>query len=825
MSVTITKQKLALQNEENVRLAAALTLANNEIVFHIEEKEKQAAELIIAKKELVFQDKKNKKIIAALQKRLKEASDYKYALEESSIVAITDQKGIIKYANDNFCKISKYNCEELIGQDHRIINSGYHPKDFIRDLWGTIAKGKIWKGELKNKAKDGTVYWVDTTIVPFLNEQGKPYQYVAIRADITERKRAEEHLAQSLKEVSDYKYALEESSIVAITDQKGIVRYANDNFCKISKYKREELIGQDHRIINSGYHPKDFIHDLWGTIAKGKIWKGELKNKAKDGTVYWVDTTIVPFLNEQGKPYQYVAIRADITERKRAEEHLAQSLKEVSDYKYALEESSIVAITDQKGIIRYANDNFCKISKYKREELIGQDHRIINSGYHPKEFIRDLWGTIANGKIWKGELKNRAKDGTIYWVDTTIVPFLNEQGKPYQYVAIRADITERKRAEEHLAQSLKEVSDYKYALEESSIVAITDQKGIIRYANDNFCKISKYKREELIGQDHRIINSGYHPKEFIHDLWGTIAKGKIWKGELKNKAKDGTVYWVDTTIVPFLNEHDKPYQYIAIRADINERKRAQELSIANKELAFQNKEKEKRTLELINANKVLERFAYVASHDLQEPLRTVSNYMKVFEEDYLELLDANAIKYIHSINNATKRMSSLIKSLLAFSLLGRNTKLVYSDCKKIIDDVLADLDTMIKASNAKIEVSEMPKLNVFEIEMSQVFQNLITNAIKFRKENTLPEIQISSKKIKNAWKFTVSDNGIGIEPAHFQKIFDIFQRLETKEKYEGSGIGLANCKKIVQLHRGEIWVESTPEHGTQFHFTISNLTL
>jgi len=266
-------------------------------------------------------------------------------------------------------------------------------------------------------------------------------------------------LQKSLKEISDYKYALDESCIVAITDQKGIIKHANDNFCKISRYRKDELIGQDHRIINSGFHSKEFIRELWVTIANGKIWRGELKNKAKDGTIYWVDTTIIPFLNEVGKPYQYVAIRSDITQRKEVEENLRKSLKEVSDYKYALDESSIVAITDQKGIIKYANDNFCKISKYGTDELIGQDHRIINSGYHSKEFIRSLWITIANGKIWRGELKNKAKDGTIYWVDTTIVPFLNEHGKPYQYVAIRSDITSRKMAEEKITSLNEELED------------------------------------------------------------------------------------------------------------------------------------------------------------------------------------------------------------------------------------------------------------------------------------------------------------------------------------------------------------------------------
>lgn len=268
-----------------------------------------------------------------------------------------------------------------------------------------------------------------------------------------------------MEKIADYKYALDESSIVAITDQKGIINYVNDNFCKISKYSADELIGQDHRIINSGYHPKEFIKDLWTTIANGNVWKGELKNKAKDGSTYWVDTTIVPFLNSENKPYQYVAIRSDITDRKKGEEELKTILKEISDYKYALDESAILAVTNQKGVITHVNDNFCKISKYTSRELIGQDHRIINSGYHPKEFIKELWTTIANGNVWKGELKNKAKDGATYWVYTTIVPFLNADHKPYQYVAIRSDITDRKKGEEQLKISNEKALEHTKELE------------------------------------------------------------------------------------------------------------------------------------------------------------------------------------------------------------------------------------------------------------------------------------------------------------------------------------------------------------------------
>ncbi len=252
-------------------------------------------------------------------------------------------------------------------------------------------------------------------------------------------------------------------------------------------------------------------------------------------------------------------------------------------------------------------------------------------------------------------------------------------------------------------------------------------------------------------------------------------------------------------------------------------KRAAELVIANKELVIQNEEKEKRAAELIIANKELEQFAYITSHDLQEPLRTVSNYMQVFEEDYLALLDDNARKYLHSVNNATKRMSMLIRSLLNFSRLSLNTKLSRIDCNQLVAEVIADLETIITTSGAIVEVEELPVLNIYETDIRQVFQNLITNAIKFRKKGTRPEIKIAATPLQEKWRFSVSDNGIGIDPVHFERIFDIFRRLHTSEEYEGNGIGLANCKKIVQLHHGEIWIESVPGEESIFHFTIPNL--
>jgi diguanylate cyclase (GGDEF)-like protein/PAS domain S-box-containing protein len=285
---------------------------------------------------------------------------------------------------------------------------------------------------------------------------------MGIIRNVAERRQANETdgLAPSevqFKELADLQFALDQHAIVAVTDVQGTITYVNDKFCSISQYSKDELIGQNHRILTSGYHPKEFFEQMYQTIANGKVWHGEIKNRAKGGSIYWVDTTIVPTLSTEGKPQQYVAIRADITERKQAEEAVKASLatsenaiKELADQKFALDQHSIVAVTDVRGTITYVNEKFCAISQYSKDELIGRNHRILNSGYHLKDFFQKMYRTIAGGAVWHGEIKNRAKDGSLYWVDTTIVPFLDPQGRPRQYVAIRTDITERKVAEERI---------------------------------------------------------------------------------------------------------------------------------------------------------------------------------------------------------------------------------------------------------------------------------------------------------------------------------------------------------------------------------------
>jgi PAS domain S-box-containing protein len=256
----------------------------------------------------------------------------------------------------------------------------------------------------------------------------------------------------------DYRavFELASAGVVQANPSTGRILRVNPEFCEITGYSAEELAGMAFPEVT---HPEDREEDFerfMRAVRDGETdYRTEKRYLRKDGSVAWVSVNARIVREAAGQPAYTVAVVQDVTDRRQAEEEQQATLKELADLKFALDESAIVAITDVTGTITYVNDKFCEISGYSREELLGADHRIINSDYHPQGFIRNLWRTIARGRVWRGELTNRAKDGSIYWVDTTIVPFLNERGKPYRYVAIRYDITERRRAED----ALREIRD------------------------------------------------------------------------------------------------------------------------------------------------------------------------------------------------------------------------------------------------------------------------------------------------------------------------------------------------------------------------------
>ncbi|MDC8773110.1 ATP-binding protein [Roseateles albus] len=352
---------------------------------------------------------------------------------------------------------------------------------------------------------------------------------------------------------------------------------------------------------------------------------------------------------------------------------------------------------------------------------------------------------------------------------------------------------------------LSELEAYKRALDEHAIVAITDARGSICYVNDKFCAISKWSREELIGSDHRIINSGHHPKAFIRELWETISSGRVWKGELKNLAKDGSIYWVETTIVPFLGADGSPAQYVAIRAEITARKLLEQHN-------------EEMLLELQAANRELNDFAYIVSHDLKAPLRGISSLASWLMSDYADKLGAEGAQQLGLIDNRVKRLGALVDGILAYSRAGRGRE----------ERRLVNLDALVRNSiellapppHLMIELNgTLPSVQIDPFKAQQLFQNLLSNAIKYM-DKAAGRVTVSCAVIGPMWQFTVADNGPGIEARFFDKIFQLFQTLSPRDKVESTGVGLALVKKIVELEGGRVWVESTPGEGAAFHFTL-----
>lgn len=226
---------------------------------------------------------------------------------------------------------------------------------------------------------------------------------------------------------------------------------------------------------------------------------------------------------------------------------------------------------------------------------------------------------------------------------------------------------------------------------------------------------------------------------------------------------------------------------------------------------------------LQNQNKELEQFTYITSHDLQEPLRSLISFSELLEKEFSDKLEGNGAIYIDFITKSSKRMRALVKGLLDYSRIGNNKELIETDCNQIINDVLADMTAIIQETEAKITIDTLPVLKCYSTEMRQLFQNLISNAIKFRKKDSIPEIKISVSENQNNWIFSVQDNGIGIDQKDIHKLFIIFKRLNNRDEYEGTGIGLAHCKKIVELHGGTIWANAELNKQSTFTFIIPKL--
>ncbi|WP_408024939.1 PAS domain-containing sensor histidine kinase [Tenacibaculum sediminilitoris] len=374
----------------------------------------------------------------------------------------------------------------------------------------------------------------------------------------------------------------------------------------------------------------------------------------------------------------------------------------------------------------------------------------------------------------------------------------------------KVDYAKKKLTQNILNKNI-ELSYYKNALDKVASVTFIDENGIIKYTNTNFCNLSKYSKKEVLGKKCNFLFSEQQNNPLLPSIIKIISKEGIWNGEIKKINKDGNPYWTNTAIVP-LQKNSNINEFMCIEMDITTEKKATELLASKYVETLQQK------------NQELQQFSYIASHDLQEPLRTINSFSKFLYDNYADQLDGTAKTLFSYIKQATHRMSKLIKNLLEYSKIEHHKKPKKVNCNTLIEEIKLDFHFIIQQKKVIITYDNLPVIHAYKSMLRMLFQNLINNAIKFSKKDSPPVIEIHSVKQKNSWLFSIKDNGIGIKKEFHDKIFSIFQRLHSgKKKYKGTGIGLAHCKKIIHLHGGELWVESKLNEGSTFYFTIPNL--
>ena len=399
------------------------------------------------------------------------------------------------------------------------------------------------------------------------------------------------------------------------------------------------------------------------------------------------------------------------------------------------------------------------------------------------------------------ENRFRGKDGSVNWLLWNVT---TSPGDHVLYATAR-NMNERKSYEEELALRDRSINSATNGI----LIADARQPDVPTvYCNAAFEKITGYATEEVLGQNCRFLQGTDHQQPGLDAIRQALREGTEAKAELRNYRKDGSPFWNELYIAPVKDQRGKLTHFIGIQTDVTQRKR-QETELANK------------TRELAQSNAELQQFAYVASHDLQEPLRMVASYTQLLAKRYRGKLDKDADEFIgYAVDGAT-RMQRLIHDLLEYSRVGSENKFFeQTDCEVVFQQVLDNLSASVRERHAEVTHDPLPIVHVNPTHLTQIFQNLIGNALKFQ-GGSPAKIHVGARGIPEGWEFSVRDNGVGIPADQVGRIFSIFQRLHGQREYPGTGIGLAICKRIVEKYRGTIRVDSEPGKGSTFYFTLT----
>ncbi len=726
-------------------------------------------------------------------------------------MVVVNQSGEIVLLNARAETEFGYRRDELLGQQVKtIIPIGFAERliaDGTRSAADALAQ-QIGTGiELSGRRKNGSEFPIEIMLSPLESAEG--ILVTAAIRDISVRKAAEKHLGQM---EGRYRGLLEAApDAMVVVDQNGKIVLLNARAENEFGYRRDELLGQQViTIIPRGFAERliaDGTRSAADALAQ-QIGTGiELSGRRKNGSEFPIEIMLSPLESAEG--ILVTAAIRDISVRKAAEKHLGQM---EGRYRGLLEAApDAMVVVDRVGKIVLLNARAENEFGYRRDELLGQQVKTIIPVGFAERLIADGTRSAADAlaqQIGTGiELSGRRKNGSEFPIEIMLSPLESAEG--ILITAAIRDISVRKAAEKHLGQM---EGRYRGLLEAApDAMVVVDRVGKIVLLNARAENEFGYRRDELLGQQVKTIIPVGFAERLIADGTRSAAEAlaqQIGTGiELSGRRKDGSEFPIEIMLSP-LESAEGILVTAAIR-DITTRKNA-ELQLLSK------------VGELNRSNLELGQFAYIASHDLQEPLRMVASYTQLLSRRYKGRLDSDADEFIAFAVDGAGRMQRLIQDLLAYSRVGtKGNELLETSSEEAMQQALINLREAIRESGALVTHDPMPAVLADEMQLVQLFQNLIGNAIKYQKPG-IPRIHISAAMDGGKkWIFSVKDNGLGIDPQYFERIFGMFQRLHKRDEFAGTGIGLAICKKIVERHGGSISVESAPGQGSTFRFALT----
>ncbi len=717
---------------------------------------------------------------------------------------MADDEGNIFWYNERWFDYTGTTLDQMAGWGWQKVHHPDHVERVVHKIKKYFQSGEVWEDTFPLRGRDGNYHLFLSRAVPIRDPDGKVLRWFGTNTDISESKESGAKYRGLLEAAPD---------AMVVVNQDGEIVLLNVQAEKKFGYHRDELLGQKvKRIIPEGFAER-LIADGTRSAAEAlaqQIGTGiELIGQRKDGSEFPIEMMLSPLENAEG--ILVTAAIRDISVRRAAERHLAQM---EGRYRGLLEAApDAMVVVNQGGEIVLLNVQAEKQFGYSRDELVGQKVKnIIPEGF-AERLIADGTRSAAEAlaqQIGTGiELVARRKNGTEFPIEIMLSPLESAEGTLVT-AAIR-DISVRRAAEKHLAQM---EGRYRGLLEAApDAMVVVNKAGEIVLLNVQAERKFGYHRNELLGQKMtNIIQEGFAERliaDALRSAEDALAQ-QIGSGiELTGRRKDGSDFPIEIMLSPL--ESAEGILVTAAVRDITTRKKG-EADLLNK------------MEELNRSNEELGQFAYIASHDLQEPLRMVASYTQLLSRRYKGKLDSDADEFIAFAVDGASRMQRLIQDLLTYSRVGtKGQDLLNTSSEEALKLALINLRGAITESGALVTHHPLPFVMADETQLTQLFQNLVGNAIKYQSAG-IPRVHISAARNGgNKWVFSVRDNGLGIDPQYFDRIFGMFQRLHKREEFAGTGIGLAICKKIVERHGGSISVESQPGKGSTFHFALAGI--